>query len=460
MPPPWGCGTSPSPRSRDDWRKARPHPEPRRAGGRRAGMWTLPSPTPLACGGAGTGRVPPSPKSRWIRGRAPSRCQAGTARGGTSPPFRDAGAPCWAGGLWSHHGTSQCHVPLRVTPGRSQRWGPAGCIQLWAAGRGPWGWWSGDGPKRRVLRWYHPSTHRPGTRWGHGAAPSIARCSCAPCRARVRPSVRPAAGDTGLAVPAGRARRWGTRGSAQGLFPCGSRRFEYMSRSSFNYANWVSEGRAGSEGEWASGSGAWRSARCQLPVPTFCLPPARGHGPRCPPRQEHADVGERLSPAPNNRVGGESHARPPAQPGPGGDAPEPWDQREPLTTSNAGAGVGTPVCERCGQGRGTDGQGRGTDGRSVPARLGACVAPPAQVGRAGPRVVPAGLHRRPQPGHRQHPRGTAVRGPPGSSHCVRARCRGTSQCHPGDMRGTSRRGQDSSRARRADQLAQAIGCYR
>lgn len=76
---------------------------------------------------------------------------------------------------------------------------------------------------------------------------------------RSLPSLRPSvllagsAGNTGLAVLAGRACRWGMWGRARGLFLGGSRQFEYMSRSSFNYSNWLSEGCAGacsgSEGE-------------------------------------------------------------------------------------------------------------------------------------------------------------------------------------------------------------------
>lgn len=45
----------------------------------------------------------------------------------------------------------------------------------------------------------------------------------------------------------------GTQGKARGQFLCGSHQFEYMSCSSFNYSNWLSEGpadaRSVSEGE-------------------------------------------------------------------------------------------------------------------------------------------------------------------------------------------------------------------
>lgn len=53
------------------------------------------------------------------------------------------------------------------------------------------------------------------------------------------------AGDMGPVVPAWQVRHWGTWGWAQGLFLGGSCLFEYMSRSGFNYSNWLLEGRAG-----------------------------------------------------------------------------------------------------------------------------------------------------------------------------------------------------------------------
>lgn len=103
--------------------------------------------------------------------------------------------------------------------------------------------------------------HRP-TRAAPTSSGSALGTGCCPrgpaVLLRSPPSPRPSvplagsAGDTGLAVPPA-PRCWGTWGRARGCFWGDSRWFEYMSRSGFNYSNWVSEGRAGaccgSEGE-------------------------------------------------------------------------------------------------------------------------------------------------------------------------------------------------------------------
>lgn len=103
----------------------------------------------------------------------------------------------------------------------------------------------------------------------------------------------------------------GGRGEgAWGLFLSGSRQFEYMSRSGFNYSNWLSEGRAGacsgSEGEreWlgrldAPRAGESLSLPCHLSLAQSHVPTClQGHGP-C---EVHTHVGACLSPTPNNLV--------------------------------------------------------------------------------------------------------------------------------------------------------------
>ena len=117
------------------------------------------------------------------------------------------------------------------------------------------------------------------------------------------------AGDTGLAVLARRVHRWGTWGRARGLFMGGSRQFEYMSRSGFNYSNWLSEGHAGacsgSEGERERLRRLMlRAQRSPCPHLAIC-PQPRGTSPRAcgdTARARCTHVGACLSPAPNNLV--------------------------------------------------------------------------------------------------------------------------------------------------------------